>query len=169
MRVPVLETPRLVLRELRADDFDNYARMCADAEVVRYIGSGQPLSRQEAWRSMAFFMGHWHLRDYGMWAVIDKTTNQFIGRIGFHQPEGWFGFEIGWLIDRECWGQGFATEGARAILQLAKPTFGQTRVFSLIHPENAASIRVAEKIGESFVGETELNGTRVLIYAVNQL
>jgi RimJ/RimL family protein N-acetyltransferase len=163
--VPVLETSRLILRELGESDLDDYAHICADPEVMRYVG-GKPLTRSEAWRSLAFFLGHWRLRGYGMWAVVNRETGRFIGRIGFHRPEGWPGFEIGWLIGRDSWGQGLATEGARAVLNLAVPRYGQTHVISLIQPENSASIRVAEKIGECREGETDLNGVRVLIYGV---
>ena len=167
MEIPTLDTPRLVLRELRTTDLDDYARTCADPRVMRYLGAGKPLSRAESWRHLAFFLGHWQLRGFGMWAVVDKATGKLIGRIGFHQPEGWPGFEIGWTIDRQCWGQGFATEGARAALRLAVGTYGQQHVISLIHPENTASIRVAEKIGESLEGENEISGTKVLRYGVN--
>lgn len=163
--VPVLETSRLVLRELRNADLDDYAQICADDEVMRFLG-GKPLSRSEAWRGLAFFLGHWQLRGFGMWGVVEKATHRLIGRIGFHQPEEWPGFEIGWMIDRRVWGQGLATEGAGAILELAAPNYGQQHVISLIHPDNAASIRVAEKLGETLEGETDLNGTRVLVYGI---
>lgn len=163
--VPVIETPRLMLRELRPADFDDYARMCADGETMRYLG-GEALSAADAWRSLAFFLGHWQLRGFGMWGVVERATDRLIGRIGFHQPEGWPGFEIGWLIERELWGQGLATEGARAVLDLAGPRYGRTHVISLIHPENRGSIRVAEKLGEALEGETELKGTRVLVYGI---
>src|SRR5262245_3443405 len=65
----VLETERLILRMFREEDFEQYSRICADAEVTRYLGEGRPLERWEAWRQIAVIIGHWQLRGYGIWAV----------------------------------------------------------------------------------------------------
>jgi RimJ/RimL family protein N-acetyltransferase len=166
MEIPTLQTPRLLLRELREADLDEYARICGDAETMRFLGEGKPLSRSEAWRQLAFLVGHWQLRGFGLWAVVDKATGGFVGRIGFFQPEGWPGFEIGWVVDRQCWGQGIATEAARHLLPLALSTYGENHVISLIHPDNGASIRVAEKIGETLEGQAEVNGNQVHVYGI---
>ena len=166
MNIPTFETERLLLRELRAEDLDDYARMSADADTMQYLGSGQTLDRAGAWRTLAFFLGHWQMNGFGMWAVVEKASGRFLGRVGFHQPEGWHGFEIGWMIDREQWGRGFATEAAKACLGRAVPDYNQRHVISLIHPDNAPSIRVAEKIGESPEGEITLNDVRVLVYGI---
>jgi len=112
----VLETERLRLRPFRPSDFDDYAALCADPEVMRFLGEGVPFSRAQSWRYLAFIVGHWHLRGYGLWAVEEKETGAFVGRIGFADPEGWPGFELAWTIVRRCWGRGYATEGARAAL-----------------------------------------------------
>ena len=66
---PILSTARLKLRQFRGADWDAYAAMCADPEVMRHIGAGGPLARDDAWRSMSGMLGHWTLRGYGMWAV----------------------------------------------------------------------------------------------------
>lgn len=166
MEIPLLETTRLLLREFRESDLDDFARICADPLVMRYVGQGKPLSLQETWRQIAFLIGHWELRGFGMWAVQSKSTGKLLGRVGFHQPGDWPGFEIGWLMDRQFWGQGLATEGARAAIELAVPRFGQRHVISLIHPDNAPSIRVAQKLGESLEGESEIHGNTVLRYGI---
>ena len=163
-----LETPRLLLRAFREEDFDSYARMLAEPEVMRYIGEGRPLTRPEAWRNMAMVIGHWQLRAFGLWAVEEKTSGALIGRIGFWNPEGWPGFELGWLLDRNSWGRGFATEGARAALHNAFEERNQTRVISLIHPENSASIRVAVRLGETYEGRVEVSGQEALVYEINR-
>jgi RimJ/RimL family protein N-acetyltransferase len=95
-----LETQRLLLRSFRQADLDDYARLCADSEVMKYIGKGEPLSRADAWRSMAFHLGHWQLQGFGQWAVEWKETGRMIGRIGLFYPEGWPGLEVGWGPDR---------------------------------------------------------------------
>ena len=162
-----LETERLILRMWREADFEAYARICADPEVMRYLG-GKPYTRLEAWRHMAYLVGHWHLRGYGHWAVEEKASRRLIGRLGLQNPEGWPGFEIGWTLARESWGKGYATEGARRALEYAFTEMGRGHVISLIHPENRASIRVAERLGEKVEGKTEVLGIDVLIYGVSR-
>src|SRR5438552_4208141 len=163
-----LETDRLTLRMLRESDFDAYAEMCADPEVMRYIGDGQPLVRPMAWRNLAMMVGHWSLRGYGLWAAAERSSGTLAGRIGFWNPEGWPGIEVGWSLRRSFWGRGYATEGARTALQFAFTELQQPHVISLIHPENAASIRVAQRLGERLHGSTELLGKPALIYRINR-
>ncbi len=161
-----LETPRLLLRPFREDDLDAYAALCADPEVMRYLGDGRPLDRVGAWRQMAFFLGHWHLRGFGIWAATLKETVALVGRIGLFRPEGWPGLEVGWVLGRPWWGQGLATEGARAALDFAFTRLRAERVLSVIHPDNTRSIRVAERLGECFERRTVLNGIEVLLYGI---
>src|SRR5438552_894126 len=151
-----LETDRLLLRPWRADDFGAYARMCGDVEVMRYLNDAKPFTVVEAWRSMAAHVGHWCLRGFGHWAVEEKATGEFIGRLGLMHPEGWPGFELGWTLRRESWGRGYATEGARRALAYAFEEMGRDRVISLIVPANVPSIRVAERLGERVEGRIEL-------------
>ena len=166
--IPSLETERLLLRMFSEGDFEDYARMCADPEVMRYLGEGKPLPRLEAWRQIAFIIGHWQLRGYGFWAVEEKSSGKLVGRIGFFNPEGWPGFELGWTFMREAWGKGYATEGGRRALTYAFEEMGREHVISLIHPNNLASIRVAERLGEKLEGRTELFGHEVLIYGLER-
>lgn len=168
MQIPQLKTQRLILRAFCEADLDAYAEMCADPEVMRYIGKGQPLSRSESWRNMAMMLGHWYLRDYGMWAVEERQSKVMIGRIGCWQPEGWPGFEVGWMLRRAYWGRGFATEGARAAMNHAFYELKQFHVISLIRPENADSRQVAEKLGEKLEGAIELFGNEAVVYGIRQ-
>jgi RimJ/RimL family protein N-acetyltransferase len=159
-----VETERLRLRLFCEADLDAYAEMFAAPEVMQYISDGRTLTRAEAWRSMATMLGHWQLRGYGLWAVEEKTSGVMVGRVGCWQPEGWPDFEIGWMLRRAYWGKGYATEAAQASVQFAFETLGRSHIISLINPANAASIRVAERLGETLAGETEIFGRRVLIY-----
>jgi RimJ/RimL family protein N-acetyltransferase len=148
--IPELETERLVLRPFADGDLDGFATMYADPEVMRHMGDGRPLSRAATWRTIALFVGHWELRGYGQWALVEKATGRLIGRAGLWNPEGWPGLEVGWLLDRARWGHGFATEAARAGLDYAFDVVGAERVISVIAPANLRSIRVAERVGERF-------------------
>ena len=167
MNVTTLETDRLLLRAWRNEDFDSYAEMCADPDIMRFIG-GKTLNRMEAWRQMAFLVGHWELLGYGHWAVEEKTSGKFAGRLGFLNPAGWPAFEIGWTLGRAFQGKGYATEGAKRALQYAFEELDKDHVISLIDPLNKASIRVAERLGEKLEGETELMGRNVLIYGIDR-
>jgi RimJ/RimL family protein N-acetyltransferase len=163
-----LETERLILRMFRETDLDEYAEMCADPDVVQYLGAGQTLDRGEAWRQMALIIGHWHLRGYGLWAVEERDSGRLAGRLGFFNPEGWPGFEIGWVLRKDCWGRGYATEGGRRALLHAFTDMGKDHAISVIHPDNAPSIKVAKSLGEEFERETELSGKRILIYGITR-
>ncbi len=116
---------------------------------------------------MGTFLGHWVLRGYGIWAVEERASGAFVGRIGLFNPEGWPGLEVGWLLARDVWGKGFATEGGRASLEFAWNTLGAERVISMIRPENAASIRVAERLGERYERSIEFKGSSASIYGID--
>lgn len=165
---PELETERLRLRQFRSDDLDAYARITGDGETMRYIGQGEPLDRDGAWRSLAYLLGHWWIRGYGLWAAEEKASGALIGRIGLYRPEGWPGLEVGWLVARERWGEGFATEGGRAALAHAFTAVGARRVISAIAPQNLTSIRVAEKLGMQYAESRQIAGRGVSIYAIER-
>jgi RimJ/RimL family protein N-acetyltransferase len=163
-----LRTGRLLLRRFRADDIDTYAAMCADPEVMRYLSAtGEPLSRADAWRQMAMFSGHWELRGYGMWVAEELQSGHFVGRIGLHYPEGFPDRELGWAICRRFWGQGLASEAARAAAGYAFQTLGWDHLISLILPGNTRSIRVAERLGSEAAGVATVNGIEHLGYRLD--
>ena len=101
-----LETTRLLLRPFEAEDLDPYASMCADPEVMRYVGDRGVLSREDAWRQMALLAGHWLLRGFGMWAVEERESGTFVGRVGLHYPEGWPDRKVAWALARPFWDRG---------------------------------------------------------------
>jgi RimJ/RimL family protein N-acetyltransferase len=169
LAIPTLETERLRLRSFRKSDVDDYAALKADPEVLRYLGGGsEPWDRGRSWRHMAFLMGHWQLGGAGMWAVEHRETGAFLGMVGFAAPDGWPGFELGWTLARRWWGHGYATEGAREALAHAFTVLEKDRVISLIHPENQASIRVAERIGETLQGRIDHLGREMLCYGLDR-
>src|SRR6185437_15751902 len=166
--IPVLETPRLLMRQFLPSDFEALAALHADPEVMKYLGDGKPKARAETWLAMASYLGHWELRGYGLWAVEEKATGRFIGRIGLLNPEGWPGFEIAWTLARDRWGNGFATEGAKAALDHAFSVLKRDHVISLIHPDNVNSIRVAHRIGEKLEGQVPLMGVMRSVYGIRR-
>ena len=146
--IPRLETERLIMREWRHSDLDEFAPFLADMEVMRYL-SGETLPRNEAWRNIAGAAGHWLLRGYGTWAVARKSDDALVGRVGLINPEGWPGLEVGWTLGRPYWGQGYATESARAAMNYGFLTQSVDKLISLINVDNKASQAVAQRLGET--------------------
>ena len=164
LAVPRVETSRLVLRAFAATDVEPYVRMMGDPEVTRFLGDGRPLDRTDAWRQLALLIGHWELRGFGLWAVEERATGRFVGRIGCWEPEGWPGFELGYVLAREAWGRGLAREGAAAALAFARGPLGRATVISLIRPENHASVAVAEHLGAHRTRSVEFYGAPTDVY-----
>jgi len=154
--VPEVQTERLVMRGFGEDDLDEWAAICSVGEVTRWLGDPDGLSREDAWRRMAYFVGHWELRGFGQWALIERETGKLVGRTGLLQPEAWPGLEVGWLIAQEHWGRGFAPEAGRASMEWAREELGADHIISLIEDDNQRSARVAEKLGMKVEGRTRI-------------
>jgi RimJ/RimL family protein N-acetyltransferase len=162
-----LATERLQLRMFRPEDFAVHAEICADPKVMRYIRAG-PIPPEEAWWQIARYLGHWRRRGYGMWAVVEKATDELIGHIGFLNPEGGHGFELGWALARRAWGRGYALEGTRAAVRHAFTALDRDHILCLIRPENARSIRLAERLGAVLEREIEISGQRLAAYGIRR-
>lgn len=151
----ILETPRLLLRRLEPGDLDPLYALYRDPEVRRYFPEGVLTYDQTREELEWFLNGHPRHPELGLWATIHKASGRFIGRCGLlpwtldGQPE----VEVAYLIDPAFQGQGLGTEAAQGVLDYAVSTLGLTRLVCLIDAENAASIRVAEKIGMRFERE----------------
>jgi RimJ/RimL family protein N-acetyltransferase len=146
---PTLETPRLVLRGWRPEDVAPYAAMLADGETARFItAQGRGLSEAEAWNETVWLVGHWQLLGYGMFVVEERATGDFLGRAGPLHPPWWPAFEMAWSLAPWARGRGYATEAARAAIGWSFETLPLDRIVSIIDPRNAASERVAERLGQ---------------------
>jgi RimJ/RimL family protein N-acetyltransferase len=167
-----IETERLLLRGWREEDLEPYARVCVDPEVMRYIGSGAVLTREQSEGQIGQFVRHWERSGFGLWAMEERATGDFVGFVGLaHQgdwAEGEHKTEVGWRLGRGFWGRGFATEGARASVAYGLEKLDLERIISIIRPENAASRRVAEKAGLTLRGETLWRENSVVWYAVER-
>jgi RimJ/RimL family protein N-acetyltransferase len=165
---PALETERLRLRPFSESDVEPLFALMQDADVVRYVGDRRIPTRQETWRSVAGWIGHWTLRGYGLWAIEERTSGDLIGRAGLINPIDWPGPEVGYLLGRRWWGHGYATEAAGAAMGWGFRTIGFDRLISLIDPANTPSIAVAGRLGETLRGEVDLWGNRVLVYGIDR-
>jgi RimJ/RimL family protein N-acetyltransferase len=173
MMIPVLETERLTLRGHRLEDFPACATLWEDPIVTRYIG-GVPLTAEESWARLLRYAGHWAFLGFGYWVAEEKATRAFLGEIGFADlkrdldpPLGDVP-EAGWVFSSDAHGQGYATEALRAILGWGEGHFAVTQTACIIHPENAASIRVAEKCGYRETIRTNYKSKPTIVFFRNQ-
>jgi RimJ/RimL family protein N-acetyltransferase len=150
---PQLETPRLLLRPTRLEDFEAWAAFLDDEVATQFIGR-QP--RSLAWRTLMCMAGAWSLTGVAMFSVLEKSTGKWVGRLGPWHPEGWPDHEIGWGIAREHWGKGYASEGAAAAMDYAFDVLGWERAIHCIDPSNLASIGVAKRLGSKLLGRVQM-------------
>jgi RimJ/RimL family protein N-acetyltransferase len=164
----LIETPRLIVRELDRGDLDRLAAIYADPDVMRFIGEGGPLGRERAAAAIERERANLAERGYGEGATILRETGELIGVCGlivWPDIDGVPELEIAYLLDAPWWGMGFATEVASAIRDFALDELGRERLVSCIYPENAASIRVAEKIGMIYEKDFDWAGHTLSLYA----
>ena len=160
--IPRLESERLILRAYRPEDFDFYASLTGDPEVMRYIA--EPAPRPMAFRFFCAAFGHWAVRGHGMWVLEEKLTGSLIGHAGLPHWEGSAGMEVGYALARSAWGQGYATEAATRVLRYAHEAMNARGVLSVIHPDNAASIRVVEKMGARYSRDHDGKTVQLRVY-----
>ncbi|MCR6645939.1 MAG: GNAT family N-acetyltransferase [Terricaulis sp.] len=151
MSAPVLETERLILRGHRLSDFDALFAMWADPEVVRFI-SGKPSTREESWGRMLRYPGMWALLGYGFWAIEEKQGGALIGEAGFADFQREISPaldapEMGWALSPAAQGKGYGLEALKAMIGWGEGHFGRRDFACIIAPENAASIRLAQRLG----------------------
>jgi len=166
---PVIETDRLRLREPRLADKDTHIAMWADARVTRFIG-GEPRAPDVSWGKFLGSAGLWPVMGFGYWVFADRATDALIGMGGLSYfcrgiPELEGQPEAGWAFDADHWGGGLATEAMTAALGWADAALDAKEVRCIIDPGNAASERVASKLGFARIGDSDALGHVVAIYS----
>lgn len=165
---PVIETERLILRPHRLEDYPACAAMWSDPEVVRFIG-GVPSAPQRTWMRILAYRGHWQLMGFGYWAVEEKGGAAYVGELGFADFKREIAPsmkvpELGWALAPAFHGRGYATEAVRAAVAWGDKHLESARTVCLIAPENAASIRVAQKCGYVQFDEAVFEGHETLFF-----
>lgn len=156
-----LETARLLLRPLDRGDLDDFVALHADPEVTRFI---RPLDREAAAARLRADEGEWRQRGHGMLAIVERDGGAFLGRCGLKRWPQFEETELGWVLRREAWGKGYATEAARACVEWAFSQFDLSFVTAMINRDNQRSLRVAERLGMDRLREDELLGDPVEVY-----
>ncbi|MCR4316972.1 MAG: GNAT family N-acetyltransferase [Planctomycetes bacterium] len=152
--IAILETERLILRQWRDSDYDEWARLCGDQDVMRYFP--KTLTREESDAAATRFRGLIAERGWGIFAAEVKGGAEFIGFIGLHMTNPALPFptqvEVGWRLLKEHWGNGYATEGARESLRFAFEELALDEVLSFTAIVNERSWKVMERIGMTKAG-----------------
>ena len=164
--MPSIETDRLLLRMILADDLDHLASLLSDPDVVKYVGDGQPTGRDEAKRALESIIKHWQTHGFGRWAVVDKSSGEFIGFGGLRSLFGTP--EVVYHLAKAHWGKGYATELARAALHFGFEERGFDRIVAITKPQNAASIHVMDKLGLRFEKHTRYYDMDVVQYEITR-
>ena len=164
---PILTTSRLTLREMSVGDLDFVATMLADPEVMRFYPKCYSRAEAEMWvrRQLERYIRHGH----GLWLVLQTKSGEPVGQVGLtvQEVDGVEEPEVGYLIHRPFWRQGFASEAALATRDYAFHTLKKPRVISLIRPENVPSRGVAAKMGMAIEKRTMRAGFEHLVFAVS--
>ena len=143
----LFETERLFVRHFHPDDLADFAALCADPLVMRFVGDGQTLPRSEVARWIQVCQDKYATRGYGTSAVFEKATGSFVGYCGVVRAPGNAFDELIYVYHQAAWGKGYATEAGRAMID---SVFGRSTldyIYATIHPDNAASIHVITKLG----------------------
>lgn len=158
---PTIVTERLVLRAPRLEDFAGYARTLV-SDRAQFIGG--PYTKARAWREFAPEVGSWALLGFGYWTVEERRSAAFVGSVGLSHPVDYLERELGWVIDADFEGRGYAFEAAAAARDHAFIELGWSTLVSYIDPANARSIALAERLGAERDGAAQKPAAETLVY-----
>jgi RimJ/RimL family protein N-acetyltransferase len=161
----IIETERLRLRPLGLADNDEFVALHDDPEVTRFI---RRLEQHEAADRLRLFEREWVERGHGMFAVLDRASGRFLGRVGLKYWPQFDETELGWVLRRDAWGHGYGTEAARACRDWGFASLDVSYLTAMIHPENEASIRLARRLGMAPLRSDVLLGDAVVVFSIKR-
>jgi len=160
MENSIFTTQRLTGRHLRETDVDALVEVYGDADAMRWVGDGEPLTREQCVEWVAVSERNYRTRGYGMSALIERESGEVVGFCGLVHPGGQADAELKYAFKRGSWGRGLATEAAAAMLMYAQESLGLRHAIATTAPENLASQRVLRKAGMQPAAElVEPDGT----------
>jgi len=164
----MLETARMRLLPWQADDWLLLRPIGRDPQVMRYISDGKPWPDERIREFVGRQVAHFDRFGYCLWKLLLKETSEMIGFCGLQPLDGTAETEIGWWLARAWWGQGLATEAARAALRDGFERAGLKRIVAVALAANRASIHVMEKLEMKYEREMIHRGFDVVLYAANR-
>jgi len=164
--IPTLTTPRLVLRPFAPEDTTSLYRILNEPNIMQYFPNTEPPGMERVQKIIENQLAHWEEHNLGWWAVVPKGQTELIGWNGLQYLPETDEVEVGYLLSQQFWGQGYATEGARASLKFGFDQLGLKRIIGLTHPDNKASQKVLLKCGLEFIDLANYFNMQVHCYAV---
>jgi len=153
----IVETQRLRMRPFLDTDYDDLLRLFNDPEVMRFIGQGVR-NADETRKRLDAIIEHWNCYGFGLWALVHKADNRFVGRCGFGYLHDREDAELAYALMKPYWGQGLATEAAQKAIEVAFERFALPRLMAVADVDNLASQQVLRKLGMSPTGELQIEG-----------
>lgn len=164
----ILETERLILRELNTSDAENFYKLNSNPNVIKYTGDSAFKNVSEAKKFLENYQNY-KLNGYGRWSVVNKKTNSFIGWCGLKFGEIEKETDIGFRFFQKEWNKGYATESAKACLKYGFEKLNLKRIVGRAMKENISSIKVLEKIGLEYDSDTNFDGKEAVIYKIKKV
>jgi ribosomal-protein-alanine N-acetyltransferase len=164
----MIKTQRLSMVPLRPADAAVLHCIYQEEGMLRYFPNPNPPPLEKVQRFVAGQQEHWDQFGYGNWGVIPEEESEIVGWAGLQYLPELGETEVGFLLSRRCWGKGYATEAARASLKFGFDNFDLEHVIALVHPENAASLRVIEKCGLNYVETISLWGIQLMKHKITK-
>jgi len=161
-----VETARLRFRMFTPDDLDALCESTSDPEVMRYIGHGLPLSREETWANLANLISAFGRRGFGRWALEKKAGGRIVGYCGLSMGLAEVGVELAYMLARSEWGTGLATEAGRACLRYGFERLDLESIAGLTMHDNQRSRRVLERLGMKYVRAARFHGFDCVWYSI---
>ena len=161
-----ITTERLVLLQFSPDDREELHRITHEADILQYFPSRSPWAMDKVDRYFSYQSAHWQRFGYGHWALTTLEGGQFFGWCGLEFLPDTEETEVGYLISKKYWGNGYATEAATAAVKFGIKQIRLKEIIGLAHPENKPSQRVLEKCGLTFTRQATYFGMEMFRYAI---
>lgn len=169
MNIAEILTDRLILRSFQEADIDHMQQILNGKDVLRYFPKTDPLSRERVERMINHLLEHWEEHEFGLWAVESISTGELMGRSGLQVIPETGEIEVDFILGRNFWGQGYATEAGLASLKFGFEDMQMDNIVGIVHVENAASQRVLEKIGMRCTRRAQYFGIECYRYAISRI
>ncbi|UFH32482.1 GNAT family N-acetyltransferase [Chryseobacterium sp. C-71] len=161
----ILETDRLLLREFEITDAQNFYELNLNPNVIKYTGNSAFKDIDEAETFLQNYSDY-QKNGFGRWAVINKSTQDFIGWCGLKYDEKLDETDIGFRFFEHLWNKGYATESAKACVDYGFAKLNLKTIIGRAMKENTASIKVLEKIGLQYQRDFNFDGQEGVIYSI---
>ncbi len=143
----IIETRKLIIRKVSQNDLDDLYSICSDSELMKFVGDGNPLSKQQTQKWIDVTLSNYASKGFGMYGVIDKEAGAFIGYCGLVFSTDINDYELIYALSKGYWGRGLATEVAKHLVEFAFSVLDMGHIYASIDPENKASERILSKLG----------------------